>query len=403
MFGYISIYSAFGAALISIGLYLYGRKTGKELITGARIFYYSFAFFNTAAIAFLFYLFLTSQFQYQYVFAYSSQDLPYYFKISSLWAGQEGTFLLWIFLSALLGLWVMRRAGKDESLVMPIYLISQMFLFMLMFIQSPFAKLAGMPPDGRGLNALLQNYWMVIHPPIVFAGFASLSIPFAFSIAALIQNKYDNWVKITMPWVAFSAALLGLGIFLGGYWAYETLGWGGYWAWDPVENSSLVPWLFAVALLHGMLIEKSRGSMRKSNLFLASTTYITVMYGTFLTRSGVLADFSVHSFVDLGLNNYLLASLGFFVIMAWGLLLIRSRNIQSEPTSRSYFSKESFIYLTLLFLTISAMIVLLGTSAPIITRALGQASAIRINYYIATHVPLAILMTLAMGLFPFSF
>ncbi|MBD3234524.1 MAG: hypothetical protein GF315_12435 [candidate division Zixibacteria bacterium] len=402
MLGNILLYIAFGASIVSIISYLYNYKTESGNLIFARVFYSIFASAAVAATIYLLVLFLTNQFEYRYVFAYSSLDLPTHFKISALWGGQEGTFMLWLFFAVLLGIWVMFRSGRDESLIMPIFIMAQMFLFFLMFVQSPFAKMAGVPPDGRGLNPLLQNFWMVIHPPIVFVGYASLSIPFAFAVAAMIKNRYDNWVRLTMPWVGFSAAVLFLGIFLGGYWAYETLGWGGYWAWDPVENSSLVPWLFSVALLHGMLIERSRGSMRKSNLFLTSAAYVMVLYGTFLTRSGVLADFSVHSFVDLGLNNWLLGSLGFYGIASLGLLTFRSRNIPSSPTSTSNFSLDFFIFVTLLFLVLSGVIVLLGTSAPIITGFMGNASAMRMAYYINTHLPLAIFMTIAMSLFPFA-
>ncbi len=402
MLGNILLYIAFGASILSIISYIYNYKTESGNAVIGRVFYSIFASATVAAMVYLLVLFLTNQFEYRYVFAYSSLDLPTHFKVSALWGGQEGTFMLWLFFAALLGIWVLFRSGRDESLIMPIFIMAQLFLFVLMFIQSPFAKMGGVPPDGRGLNPLLQNFWMVIHPPVVFVGYASLSIPFAFAVAAMIKNRYENWVRLTMPWVGFSAAVLFLGIFLGGYWAYETLGWGGYWAWDPVENSSLVPWLFSVALLHGMLIERSRGSMRKSNLFLTSAAFVLVLYGTFLTRSGVLADFSVHSFVDLGLNNWLLGSLGFYGIASLGLLAFRSRDIPSSPASTSNFSLDFFIFITLLFLALSGVIVLLGTSAPIITGFLGNASAMRMAYYINTHLPLAIFMTIAMSLFPFA-
>ncbi len=402
MLGNISILISFGGALLSVVLYIViGRKEERSLIS-ARIAYYIFAGFIAIAVGYLFYLFLSNRFEYRYVYAYSSTDLPLFFKISALWGGQEGTFLLWLFIAALLGFWVMYKSGKDEILVMPIYILTQFVLYLLLFVKNPFTLNSVIPPDGRGLNPLLQNFWMVIHPPIVFIGYAALSIPFVYSIVALIKNKYDSWVGKTMPWVALSTMALGLGIFLGAYWAYETLGWGGFWGWDPVENSSLVPWLFSAALLHGMVVEKAQGALRKTNLFLASTAYVMVLYGTFLTRSGVLADFSVHSFVDLGLNNYLLGSLGFFVIFSWGFLLFRSRKIDSAPISKSYFSRDFFVYLTLLFLTLSGVIILLGTSAPIITGILGKAAAIRSRYYITTHIPLGILMTVAMMLFPFS-
>ncbi|MBD3168643.1 MAG: hypothetical protein GF307_04115 [candidate division Zixibacteria bacterium] len=401
MTGNIFLGISFAAVILTIILYLRNLNSEKSNLQ-AHLFYYLFVLSATIAFVVLFYLFLNNRFDYSYVYSYSSSDLPLHFKISALWAGQEGTFLLWLLISAWLGLWVMRKAGKDESIVMIIFILAQIFLYPLMFVKSPFAQFQITPVEGGGLNPLLQNIWMVIHPPVVFVGYAALSIPFAFSISALIRNDYENWVSRTLPWVAISVATLGAGIFLGGYWAYETLGWGGYWAWDPVENSSLVPWLFATALLHGMLVEKSRGALSKTNLFLSSTSYIAVVYATFLTRSGILSDFSVHSFIDLGLNNYLVATLAALVLFSWGLLIFRAKNIESQPTSNEYFSRDFIIYLTLLFLALSGAIVLFGTSAPIITGLMGKAASMKISYYVDTHLPLAILMCLAMSAAPFT-
>ena len=167
-----------------------------------------------------------------------------------------------------------------------------------------------MPSDGQGLNPLLQNPWMTIHPPIMFLGYAATAVPFAFAMAALWERRYDEWTKASMPWALVTVVTLGCAILLGGYWAYVTLGWGGYWGWDPVENSSLVPWLASAALVHGMLLQRARGRFRKLNFSLAILAYVLVVYATFLTRSGVLADFSVHSFVDLGITGWLVGEPG---------------------------------------------------------------------------------------------
>src|SRR5207247_9721085 len=183
------------------------------------------------------------------------------------------------------------------------------------------------PVDGQGLNPLLQDPWMTIHPPVLFTGFSSLIAPFAIAMAALVRRDYDGWVKVALPWVVFSTAILATGFIMGGVWAYKVLGWGGYWGWDPVENGSFIPWLSNIALLHGLLVQRVSGSLRRTNFFLAVTSYVLVLYASFLTRSGVLADFSVHSFVNLGLNGFLLSFLFMVIIVGYGTLLLRLRAI----------------------------------------------------------------------------
>jgi len=401
MFGTISLILALTTLVVSALYYLRLAGGGHpKALRVARIFYYLSATFITLASLHLFSLFLGDRFEYGYVAGYSSTDLSLLLKVSAFWAGQEGSFLLWLWFASLLGLWVMKRAKSHEGWVMFFYLLCQLFLFVMLFVKNPFAKLTFTPVEGRGLNPLLQNFWMVIHPPIVFVGYAALAIPFSFALSSLITDEYKRWVKTALPWVIFSAVTLGIGIFIGGYWAYETLGWGGYWGWDPVENASLIPWLFSIALLHGMLIESSRGSLRKTNLFLAILCFLLVLYGTFLTRSGVLADFSVHSFGDLGINNYLIFFMGIFALFSLGLLIYRSGGITAPVFSKRLLSQQFTVFLTLLFLSLSAVLILVGTSAPILTRIFGQASAVRIDYYLNTHLPIAIVLGLLLAFCP---
>ena len=213
---------------------------------------------------------MTHDYRLHYVWAYSDNLLELKYLVSSFWGGQEGSFLLWIFWGVLLGLPLMRFARAYESRVMVFYNLTLLSLIMLLLKQDPFRFHEGLttgmiPLDGQGLNPLLQNPWMVIHPPIMFIGYASLAIPFAFALAALWMRRYDEWTKASMPWVLLSLGTLGTAIMLGGYWAYETLGWGGYWGWDPVENASLVPWLATAALTHGMLLQRSRHRFRRLN------------------------------------------------------------------------------------------------------------------------------------------
>jgi cytochrome c-type biogenesis protein CcmF len=345
-------------------------------------------------------LLVNDRFEYAYVSSYSSSTMPTNFKVTSLWAGQEGSFLLWLTMAALLGLWVKAKAKEQLGWVMFFFILGQMFLISLLVISSPFKMNANIPLDGRGLNPLLQNYWMQIHPPIVFIGFAATFIPFAFAMAALATNKYENWVKLTLPWAILSVCTLGAGLFLGGYWAYETLGWGGYWAWDPVENAILVPWLASVALVHGMILERKKRTFRKTNLFMAITAFLMTIYGTFLTRSGVLADFSVHSFVDLGYTGYLVFFLAAFTIISYGLLIYRNKSISSNESGKSPLSREFAIYLGMLFLILSGFLVLIGMSAPLLTRIWGEPSAVSMSYYVYTNLPIAIILGLVLGLMP---
>jgi len=399
--GNLLLVLAFMAALFSLFLFLMGAKDkGKYQESGRKIYYLFFLFISLSCIDLL-YLFLTHHFQTEYVFGYSSSDLPLFYLISSFWAGQEGTFLLWLFFGALMGIFLTKRSGPYRGYVMTFYLLAQIFLLVLLLKRSPFSLLPDTPSDGKGLNPLLQDFWMVIHPPIVFVGYAALAVPFCYALAALVKNRYEEWIRFAFPWAAFSCLSLGAGIFIGGYWAYKVLGWGGYWGWDPVENASLVPWLFSVALVHGMLLEKTKGTMRRTNLLLAILCFLLVLYATFLTRSGILGEFSVHSFADLGINAYLMFFMLLFTFLSIGLFVFRLSNIAHVETTKNLLSVEFSIFLAITFLSVSALLVLLGTSAPLITKLFGQASNVSPAYYISTQLPLGIILALLLGFAPF--
>jgi cytochrome c-type biogenesis protein CcmF len=381
--------------ILAMGGYLLAATGSRQFQLSARVVYWLLLAMVGVAFVNLASLFIGDKFQFSYVATYSSRDLsnswPHFFKLSSLWAGQQGTFMLWLVYGLLLGIWVKSKAKENEGWVMFFYILAQTFLLILAIISKPFARLDFLPVDGQGLNPLLQNYWMQIHPPILFLGFASACIPFAFAMAALATNKYDNWVRQTMPWAVFSVVTLGFGIFLGGYWAYETLGWGGYWAWDPVENASVIPWMTGIALVHGMVVERTRGSWRRMNLFLAITLFLLIIYGTFLTRSGVLADFSVHSFVDLGYNNALWASIVVMALISYGLFAYRSRRIKGATPSNDLLSQEFTTFLAVALLLPFIVLVLFWTSFPLVTTILSkipllnkiasQPAAIDTSYY----------------------
>ncbi|MBK5284445.1 MAG: cytochrome c biogenesis protein CcsA, partial [Bacteroidia bacterium] len=258
--------------------------------------------------------------------------------------------------------------------------------------------------DGRGLNPLLQNYWMVIHPPTLFLGFASTVVPFAYALAGLMTRRNSEWIKPVMPWTFFSIMILGTGILMGAAWAYESLSFGGFWAWDPVENASLVPWITLVAASHVMIIYNHKGHSLFTVYFLTIITFLLVLYSTFLTRSGILGDTSVHAFTDLGMSGQLIIYMAFFVVLAL-VLLIRERNkIISTHEDESVYSREFWMYIGALVLLISSLQITFTTSIPVINKLFGTnlaPPADAVSHYNAWQIPIAIIITvlIAVGQF----
>lgn len=297
----------------------------------------------------LFFIIHQHYFEYQYAYQHSSTELPVYYMISCFWEGQEGSFLLWMFWHAFLGLILIRKAGSWQAPVLAVIALAQVVLgsmllgfnigdfkigsspFQLMREHNPEALLIPVLEkvgkanylqifkDGNGLNPLLQNYWMVIHPPTLFFGFAATIVPFAFAFAGLWTRRTKEWTIPALPWALVAVLVLGTGIIMGGYWAYESLNFGGYWAWDPVENASLMPWLLMITATHLLLINKSTGKYPVLTLVMTVFSFFMVLYATFLTRSGVLGNASVHSFTDLGLSGQLLLLLFLFIFLTFAL------------------------------------------------------------------------------------
>lgn len=401
--GVVALWGALLSGLASLFLYARASRGRTDLLPLARSTYSGFATGILAASAVLMILLLQHRFDVSYVNAYSSRDLPLHFLISSFWGGQEGSFLLWCFWGALIGLFVWRSAKEQEAPVMVVYLATFLGVVAILCKQSPFKLLPPpAPEDGVGLNPLLQDPWMVIHPPVMFAGFASLSVPFSFAIAALWKKRWDGWVTRALPWALFTFVSLGTAILMGGYWAYKTLGWGGYWGWDPVENTSLVPWLCTAALVHGMFLQRSRKGHRKVNLIVACFSFLTILYGTFLTRSGVLADFSVHSFIDLGITGWLVAIVVGFLALSAGMIAFRWRGIpppaEAEPP---LLSRSVLFILGIAVFCALAFVILLGTSAPLLTRLTGNPSQVQTTFYNRTAGPAALILILMAALVPF--
>jgi cytochrome c-type biogenesis protein CcmF len=399
--GVVAIWGALFAGLASVYSYFRVERGDASYLPFARRTYGVFVTAIVAASAVLMTLILQHRFDVAYVREYSSVDLPTHFLVSTFWAGQEGSFLLWLFWGAVIGLFVWRSAKEQEAPVMIVYLATLLGLVAILCRQSPFKLLPDFAADGTGLNPLLQDPWMVIHPPIMFLGFASLGVPFSFSIAALWKKRWDGWIQRCIPWALLTFITLGSAILMGGYWAYKTLGWGGYWGWDPVENTSLVPWLCTTALVHGMFLQRSRNRHRRINLLLAVLAYVCILYGTFLTRSGVLADFSVHSFVDLGITSWLVVFLMTFLLLGVGMLAWRWKQIPREEEETPVLSRTVLFVVGIALFCTLAFVILLGTSAPLLTRLTGNPSQVAQKFYNVTTAPMALLILLLASLVPF--
>jgi len=348
-----------------------------------------------AIFGILFYIIYNHLFEYKYAWQHSSRTLEVKYLLSCFWEGQEGSFLLWSIWHCVLGSILIRKARNWEAPVMTVVsfaqvclatMIAGIYFFNWRMGSNPFVLLRNemdapifsqpnylsLIKDGNDLNPLLQNYWMVIHPPVLFLGFASTIVPFAFAIAGLWTKKTGDWTKPALPWALFSAAVLGTGIMMGGRWAYESLNFGGYWAWDPVENASMVPWLTLIGGIHTLLIYKHTGHSLRATHFLFLITFNLVLYSTFLTRSGVLGDTSVHAFTDLGMNFQLLAFLFVFLIPSFVFYAIRYKSIPHIVKEEQTSSREFWMFIGSLIFFLTALFITIATSLPVINKIFGS-------------------------------
>jgi len=394
--GHLLTIIAFASALLAVFAYFKAGLAGTPLneVTSwkkyARVVFSIHALAVIGIVFSLYWIIGNHYFEYHYAWKNSSLSLPTGYTISSFWQDQEGSFLLWIFWNVVLGSVLIFSNRSWEAPVMTIFALVQAFLtsmilgvvipgldlkigstpFLLMKEVMPDLPVYKMDPnfiakDGNGLNPLLQNYWMVIHPPTLFLGFATTLIPFSFAIAGLWTKKIHEWVRPALPWALFSAMILGIGILMGAYWAYETLNFGSYWNWDPVENSSIVPWLILIAAIHTMIIARRNATALKTSFILAIATFILILYSTFMTRSGVLGNASVHSFTDLGLSGQLLIYLLTFTIVSVALLIYRWKNLPSDEEEVSTYSQEFWIFIGATLLCLSGFQILATTSIPV--------------------------------------
>ncbi|NDF97365.1 MAG: cytochrome c assembly protein [Chitinophagia bacterium] len=359
-----------------------------------------------AIFGLLVYLLQQHLFEYHYAWKHSSRSLEFKYLLAAIWEGQEGSFLLWMTCHSILGLLLLRGQSEWRPPVMSVLSMAQFALTTMitgLYIvgwkmgSNPFLLLrdsgvldnapalhlnfdVSQPlrpdylssiKDGNDLNPLLQNYWMVIHPPVLFMGFASTIIPFAYAIAGLWKKNFGGWASEALPWALFSTAVLGVGIMMGGMWAYESLSFGGYWAWDPVENASLVPWMIGVAGLHTLLIYKAtQHSLRATYLFFI-LGFLFILYSTFLTRSGILGETSVHAFTDLGMNWQLLAFVAVFAVPSLGWLALRYRQIPSPQKEEETSSREFWMFIGSLLFFLSALVIIGQTSLPVFNKLFG--------------------------------
>lgn len=376
------VFVLLAAVLFSISAisWLFGKrsnileKVGKLTFTGACASIFG-------AFVALVVLFVNNRFEFEYVYGHSDTKNAVQYRIAGIWSGQEGSFLLWAVCTALFSLLTIRLTQhyrRWATITASVFLasIAGILAFESPFRLTTFEGKAFMPFEGMGLAPSLQNYWVVIHPPTIFLGFGSLTVLFALATAALVERDYDSWIPIVRPWTIVSVSLVGLGLCMGGFWAYETLGWGGFWMWDPVENVSFVPWVFGIAFLHGMLVQAARKKWHMSNLLFGGLPFLAFVYGTFLTRSGFLSDASVHSFAEMDQSalKILLAVMGVFTLGFLGLWGFRC--FQARPakvaTEAPGVGREGFYVMGVTALLVLGTATMIGMSVPLFQALKGE-------------------------------
>jgi len=406
--GEFALWIALPVAIYGMFLGFFGGKTQRgDMVLSAERSIYAVTFLLLLAAIGVIVAFMGDKFQYWYVASYSNRDLETFYKFAGLWAGQRGSLLFWaLLLSFFSTITVFTNRNKNREFMPYVVGVLQgiftFFLVVLLFAKvNPFEKLAFMPADGQGLNPQLQNYWMTIHPPMLYLGFTSFTIPFAFAIAALLNGRLDTrWIVLTRRWVLLSWFFLSVGILLGMRWAYEELGWGGYWFWDPAENASLLPWLTATALLHSIQIQENRGMLKVWNMSLVAMTFLLTIFATFLTRSGLIE--SVHAFAEqIRIAYIFLAFLGTVTAGVVVLILYRLPQLQSENRIESFLSRESAFLFNNLILIGAAFAVLWGTIFPLIAEGVtGQKISVGPPFFNKVNLPIGLALLALAGIGP---
>ncbi|RMG16065.1 MAG: heme lyase CcmF/NrfE family subunit [Deltaproteobacteria bacterium] len=359
----------------------------------------------TAAALALIYLFVAQDFGVKYVHHYSDRSMPMFYLITSIWGGQDGSLLFWAWVLSMYSaaaLWLNREHARLIPYATGVLMtIVAFFIVLLLFSANPFETFLGAPPDdGKGLNPLLQNPYMAIHPPTLYLGYIGMSIPFAFGIAALASGQLDEtWLRVTRRWTLFAWFFLSIGLVLGMLWAYEELGWGGYWAWDPVENAGFLPWLTCTAFLHSVMIQERRGMFRFWNMSLVIITFVFTILGTFLTRSGVVQ--SVHSFAQSDIGGYFLAFMLLALFGGFGLMFWRSKKLAAEAQIESLLSKEFAFAANNWILLGMAFFILIATLFPSFSDwLLGEKITVGQSFFNRWMVPLGLSLLFLTGVGP---
>lgn len=405
--GSIALTVAFVVALYAmIAGYLGARRRIPELADSARNGVIVFGVLVTVAIIAISYALVTRDFSLVLVANHTSRDLPIFpYTLTALWGGQSGSLLFWSWILSLYGLVVVLKKWESNHDLMPyvvsvMMLIQTFFAFLLAFVSSPFERMEVIPLDGAGLNPLLQHPLMSIHPPLLYLGYVGFAIPFCFAMAALLSGRLnDSWIRATRRWVLIPWMFLGLGLLVGGRWAYDVLGWGGYWGWDPVENAALMPWLVGTAFLHSVMVQERKGMLKVWNMGLIIIAFTLTLFGTFLTRSGVVQ--SVHAFAQSEIGPLFLGFTAVMALASTALLFFRLDKLQSEAEFDSLLSREIFFLINNVLFLGAAIAILIGVVWPLLSEVLtGETLTVGAPYYDLVVGSLLGLIVLLMGVIP---
>lgn len=425
-FGYGILLITFFVALYSVGAAIYGATHKSEALieSGRRAMLLTFPLISISA-ATLIYLLIKNHFEVAFVYEVTSRSMPTYLKITAWWGGQAGSLVFWSWLlSSFASAVTLRKWQRDREFLPWVIVVASVtlafFVGLVVFFENPFMRywqttngvepfmfppanaVLFTPPDGRGLNPLLRHPGMVIHPPMLYLGFVSFVIPYAFAIAALVTGRTDDrWIRLTRRWTLWAWLFLSFGLVLGSRWAYDVLGWGGFWGWDPVEIAAFMPWLTGTAFLHSVMIQEKRGLLKHWNMILVILTYSLVIFGTFLTRSGVLS--SVHAFAQSAIGPLFFAFIGVTFITSISLVIRRWPELRGETEMKSMLSREAlFLLNNLLFMSV-LVVCFWGVIFPLISElATGQKVTVGPPFYERATAPLFATLMLVMGVAPLS-
>ncbi|MGZ8467619.1 MAG: heme lyase CcmF/NrfE family subunit, partial [Candidatus Binatia bacterium] len=404
--GHSSIVIAFIAALIGIMSPIVAARSAGDrfrMVAGYAILG-QFVFVTVAAVA-LIYGLIATDFSIKYVASNTTRATPVYYRVTGLWGALEGSLLLWewiLIIFAGIVAWVYRQRHHEMMpwVIMIFSIVSAFFLGVIGFLSNPFETVFPIPLDGRGLNPLLEDANMMTHPPLLYTGFVGLTVPFAFAMAALIVGKLDEaWVVSTRRWTITAWFFLTAGNLVGAWWSYHVLGWGGYWAWDPVENAAFMPWLPATAFLHSIQVQERRRMLKVWNLALIIVAFSLTIFGTFLTRSGIIS--SIHAFSSGPVGGFFLGFLAFILLGSFGLLAYRADLLKEQPELDSMVSRESAFLLNNIVLVSALFTIFLGTIFPLISEAVaGTQVSVGAPYFNSVTVPLFLVLVFLMGVGP---